>query len=88
MSEVKEPAALQRAVEMANHIHGEHAANAAVLLTVEEGFELMDYFLAQMGSDLMEQDALQARAAGDPWVVLQHFTLLGLAIERMDRIVH
>jgi len=88
MSEVKEPAALHRAMEMAQHIHGEHAANAAVLLTVEEGFELMDYFMAMMGSDLMEQDALQARAAGDPWVVLQHFTLLGLAIERMDRIVH
>jgi hypothetical protein len=82
----KEPIALARAKEMAQHLAGQDFQNASVLLTLDEGFELMDHLVEvndTLDQDLLEQDARAAHAYNDPWHVLRHFTLMGFSIERL-----
>ena len=59
----------------------------AVLVSLAEGFELLTWILEQRDDQtidqvLLQSDAAVAIATGDPWYVLEHFTLKGLPIFR------
>lgn len=59
----------------------------SVTISDVEGVELMDWFLDQADPRMVDRTALQAaiieaKDHKDPWEVLQHFSLLGMAIER------
>lgn len=82
------PAPLERAASLVNHAKylGVPLREFALLVTVEEGFQLIDWLLSDEGPNLnkslIESDALVARATGNPWTVLDNFELMGLAIKR------
>jgi hypothetical protein len=78
------------ALEKADHLarlqkhDGVPATDFAVVLTVKEGFELIDWFLEQdehpANLEVLARDVAMARTTKDPNLVLQHFTLRGFPI--------
>jgi hypothetical protein len=87
---VIEPAVLERASALAKHAAylGVDRAQFAVTVTVQEAFELIDWLIDKAKRDgnlnhaLLELDAEQARALGDPWIVLANFELMGMPVFR------
>lgn len=68
---------------------GAPMSDFAVVLTVKEGFELIDWFLTQemlpVNIQQLASDVALARTAKDPWIVLNHFHLRGFPIIRKSR---
>ena len=86
---MKEPVAIGKARDLLRHLHGEHAPDAYVTLTTDEGLDLVEFLLGQNPDfGLLAQDADEARRQRDPAIVLQHFELLGLPILISDETVH
>lgn len=84
-----EPVALERALSVLRHARslGGRITDYTVSVSIDEGFELIDWFRAQaeaISTDLsiLDMDIAVARAKNDPFVVLQHYELLGLKISR------
>lgn len=88
-----EPAAMDIArcvIRCAKHC-GAPLREYAVSLTDVQAAELMDWFLDQADPRFVDREALrlaivEAKAHDNPWEVLQHFSLLGMAIERRTRL--
>lgn len=83
------PAPLARAVSLVGHAKylGVPLKEFALLVTVDEGFQLIDWLLSDEGpkdlhKPMIQVDADVARSTGNPWVVLENFELMGLAIRR------
>ena len=86
---MREPAAIQKAKDLLAHLKGEHNPDALVILTTDEGLDLVDFLVAQNPDQgLLLKDAQEAHRMRDPAMVLDHFQLLGLSILVMDRVVH
>lgn len=86
-------AALEKANAVLRHASylGVRSCEFEVLLTSTEGWELVEYLQGQAhGLDplALEADVGVARVVGDPFHVLQHFSLLGLPIVRQPDVVH
>jgi hypothetical protein len=87
---VTEPAALERAQALARHAAylGVDRSQFAVTVTIQEAFQLIDWLIGTAKRDgnlnhsLLELDAEQARALGDPWIVLTNFELMGMPVFR------
>lgn len=89
---MSEPAALIRARSLRKHIKrlGCTPDEFFVGVTREEGFELLRWFRDElkreqitderMNLDLLDRDIDRARRKNDPFPVLEHFNLAGLAI--------
>ena len=86
---MKEPIAIRYARELSSHVEGDHR-QTELLLTLSEGMDLLDYLAEQnrenpnLNPDIFEQDVRSARAFNDPWLVLNHFVLMGLPITRLE----
>jgi hypothetical protein len=81
------PAALCKAEALIRHASylGCLPSEFKVTLSLGEGYELLDYLAAGgMGRyanhALLERDIEEAKIAGDPWRVLEGWTLLGLEL--------
>lgn len=81
-------AVIDRARSVLQHIDqiGGQPSDFSVCITAAEGFELITWLREQYAEILdmreFDHDVSLAQAAGDPWVVLKHFDILGLKIER------
>lgn len=86
---MKPPVACARAAALRNHAAylGVRPSEFALLLSVAEAFELIDWLLSDDGPrhlnrDVLAYDVQIARATGNPWAVLENFELDGFAIRR------
>jgi len=86
------PVALQKA-ESLTRFAAACGVNASqdfqVALTLGEAYELLDYLAAGgMGQftnhELLKHDIADAKALGDPWLILTSWHLMGLEIVRME----
>lgn len=64
-----------------------------VILTVKEAFELLDHLAAGAFGQYedqarLERDIETAKAVGDPWSILEEWTLLGMKVVRADRVLN
>lgn len=85
-----EPEAMEKAKTLRRFakMTGAPLQQYAVSITDAQGVELMDWFLTQADPRMVDRDSLslaitEAKAHKDPWEVLQHFSLLGMSIERL-----
>jgi hypothetical protein len=76
------PSALKKAESLALHAKqsGSPLSEFAVTVTLGEAYELLDYLLEQNPHPLLKQDVEEAKVRGNPYVVLENFQILGLAI--------
>lgn len=88
------PAALEKAECLYKFALGSGApvSTFELLLTLGEGYELLDWLpkaglTAREFIPMLQQDIAEAKLLGDPWLVLNHFTLKGLHIRRVDTLV-
>lgn len=87
------PAAVAKAeslLRFASHT-GAPLSEYALVLTLGEGYELLDYLASgAMGRCLnhamLELDVAAAKVEGDPWKVLNGFQLMGFDILRADKL--
>lgn len=91
MNAPKPPVALALADELYRYALGQGAPinSFELLLTLGEGYELLDWIPgAGLFSDLelLRQDIEEAKIKGDPWLVLDNFTLKGMRIRCSDRL--
>lgn len=84
-------AAIEKAQKLRNFAQhcGSPLREFQLSLTKGEAYELLDHMVATgyantAHREQFNQDVLEAKAAGDPWMVLQHFNLMGLTIERKE----
>ena len=64
-----------------------------VILTLGEGYELLDYLAAGglgkfLHHDQLVQAIADAKAASNPWEVLAYFQIAGLSIARADAVLN
>lgn len=90
---MSKPAALVRAQSLLKHVKhlGAPTEEFHVPVTLEEGWELVRWYRQQLkqqsvGEDemnlrLLDQDISVAKRKGNPFAVLEHFSLCGLRIE-------
>lgn len=86
---MSDPTAMETArslVRFAKHT-GTPLKQYSVAITDGEAMELMDWFLETADPTFVDREALraavfEAKDHNDPWEVLRHFSLLGMAIER------
>lgn len=85
-----DPVALDRAKALLRHVKrlGAPLEEFYVPVSVDEGFELIRWFRAQAEESttnlaVLDQDIRRAQKKGDPWIVLENVSLMGLAITRM-----
>ena len=85
------------ALEKAEALHrfalksGAPLAEFKLALTLGEGYELIDYFAAgglgrYQNHDQVVQEVAEAKAAGDPWLVLQYLRPNGLEVVRLESV--
>lgn len=86
---MSDPIALDRARAVLRHIKflGGRPCEYTVSVTAEEGFELLAWLRAQASPESVNLEALdadiaQAIRSDDPWIVLDHYELLGLKISK------
>ena len=83
------PVAIAKAEALTRYCRamGAPICEVTVALTVPEAYEVLDSIEAQSecygDPDLVLDDVRAARVAGDPWLMLQHFKLLGFPIGRL-----
>jgi hypothetical protein len=83
-------AALEKAQAMAQYARttGTDKAYCAVGLSKPEAFELIDHWAKEFpefaAAEAFVQDRRRATEKDDPWIVLQHMTLLGLELIPME----
>lgn len=79
---MNQPVALKYAKDLLAHAQRLGPAYLMELIvTNEEGFELLDWFQSQpayAACELLKADIERAKAKGDPFPVLENFTLMGL----------
>ena len=87
------PAAVLKAESLAAYARSSGAplSEFAVALTLGEGYELLDYLASgAMGilrnHEMLKRDIADAKAEGDPWIVLANFQLLGLDIVKAEKL--
>jgi len=86
------PSAILKAEALARFVktQGSPIKEFAVAITDAEGYELLDYLMTRKSDyangDLLVQDIVQARTQGNPWIVLDHWNLLGLDLMRVDEL--
>ncbi len=89
------PAAVDRAEALVRHIRylGAPPDQFVVCVSKVEGFELMAWFRsgqAAMADSVnlrrLDEDIEEALSIDDPWLVLQHFSLYGLPIVRIEEL--
>ena len=88
------PAALEKASALHRFaaMTGQPPKDFAVIATLGEGYELLDY-LASGGCgrmrdhELLLADIEEAKLAGDPWLVLNDWKIAGLKILRADKVL-
>ena len=82
-------------IRYANRL-GARLSDFRVLVTDAEAFEALDWLVVTMeesapteiNMDLLKMDIAQAKANGDPWPVVNEFTILGLTLERISESLH
>lgn len=89
------PAALSKAESLARFAktQGTPLNTFALVITLGEAYELLDYLAAGGMGKLMYHerlvaDILEAKSKGDPWQVLEHFQLKGFDIVRADKVLN
>ena len=88
------PAALGKADDLYRFVQHEGAGadGMELLLTLGEGYELLDWLptsgmVSQAYMHVLLEDIANAEAQGDPWLVLENFQLNGFKITRSDRVL-
>lgn len=96
---MSEPAALQRARQLRQHINhlGAPLEDFFVLVTPEEAWDVIRWYRDELkrqeigehelNVSLLDHDIERARRKGDPFPVLENFSLFGLTI-RPSKSVH
>ena len=83
-------AVLERAEALARHAKylGVRVNEFAVIATVAEGFEVLDYMAAGQYAGHIQflTDLTLAKKHGDPWEMLTDFQFYGLEVLRADRL--
>lgn len=86
---MSEPSAMEKARTLVRFakMTGTPLKYYSVTITDDEGMVLMDWFMDQADPRMVDCDALrqaivEAKDHKDPFEVLQHFSLLGMSIER------
>lgn len=77
------PVALEKAESLYKYAQGQGSplSTFKLILTVDEGLELVDYLVEQNApNEMLELDAAQAKRERNPFKVLSNFQLMGLEI--------
>lgn len=90
---MSEPAAVKRARDLRRHVDklGAPLDDFYVLVSKDEGVELLAWFRAnvdesKLNVSLYDRDVRKALKKGDPFQVLEQFTLCGLQIKPSVRV--
>lgn len=81
------PAALIKAESLYRFAasQGAKPTDYQLTLSTAEGIEILDWFIAQHpNNELLAEDVDLAKENLDPFPVLQHFTLMGISMVRLD----
>lgn len=89
------PAAIAKAESLSRYCksRGSPLDEVTLILTLGEGYELLDYIAAGgigtfTNHDLLVADCHIARRSADPFMVLHNFQLCGLSIARADVVLN
>jgi|HubBroStandDraft_1064217.scaffolds.fasta_scaffold1420941_1 hypothetical protein len=87
-----QPAAIQKADHLAQHLRGsQDLGHAEVLVSEREAWELLNWYEreSEIGrNECFQADLKQARAFKTPWELLANFTIHGFPITRIDEETH
>jgi hypothetical protein len=84
-----EPAALERAKSLHSFALNQGAMLSTFVVTIkpDEAMELLDWYDEQYrGNACFDEDMDIARRTNDPWLVLQNFTLFGMALTKLEQL--
>lgn len=73
----------EQARSLLKHVEylGGPRGSTELIVTASEGFELLEWFGKEHGDcELFALDLAEARKSGDPYPMLKHFTVYGMAI--------